>query len=275
MASQIGTVVERLQTSRREVLRSDQLAAVGKLAAGMAHELRNPLMTMKILVQSAIERGESGSLAGRDLNVLDEEIKRQERSLQNFLDFARPQKLQTRIFDILKVVKHTLTFVAGQAERQSVHIHCDLPVAPISISGDAEQIRQVFLNLLLNAFDALPEGGEVFVTISQVLEEMETTDGMAAASVAARPPNWLVVCVADNGRGVPLELGDQIFEPFVSTKDTGTGLGLSICHQIVTAHGGQISAVNRPTGGAEFIVQLPLAMASGGLAAAQVVQLIR
>jgi signal transduction histidine kinase len=107
------------------------------------------------------------------------------------------------------------------------------------------QLRQVLLNLLLNALDALPAGGAVSV-------EIETTGAAGNGS-----PGWVTVRVSDTGRGLPSELGSKIFEPFVSTKPTGIGLGLSICKRIVESHGGQIESLSRPEGGAEFTIRLP------------------
>jgi two-component system, NtrC family, sensor histidine kinase HydH len=245
IADQIGAVVERLQESRREALRAEQLAAVGQMAAGIAHELRNPLMAMKILVQAAAEASPP-HLADRDLFVLEEEITRLERSAETFLDFARPPELERRTFDLRVLVGQVLDLVSARADRQGIRVSCDFPQEQtIPIRADMGQVRQVLLNLMLNALDAVSEGGSVLVGI-------ETADAAENGS-----PGWVTVRVRDTGRGLPSELGAKIFEPFVSTKPTGIGLGLSICKRIVESHGGEIAAVNRSTGGAEFTVRLP------------------
>jgi signal transduction histidine kinase len=245
IADQIGAVVERLQESRREALRAEQLAAVGQMAAGIAHELRNPLMAMKILVQAAAEASPP-NLADRDLRVLEEEITRLERSAETFLDFARPPEIERRTFDLKLLAGQVIDLVSSRAGRQGIHIACDFPKGQsIPIRADMGQVRQVLLNLLLNALDAMPQGGQASV-------EIETSDSPGNVL-----PGWVTVRVRDAGHGLPSELGAKIFEPFVSTKPTGIGLGLSICKRIVESHGGQIQAVNRPEGGAEFIVRLP------------------
>jgi two-component system sensor histidine kinase HydH len=245
IADQIGAVVERLQESRREALRAEQLAAVGQMAAGIAHELRNPLMAMKILVQAAAEASPP-ALADRDLLVLEEEITRLERSAETFLDFARPPEIERRTFDLRLLIAQMLDLVAPRAGRQGVRVSCNFPESrAIPIRADLGQVRQVLLNLLLNALDAVPQGGTISV-------EIETSAGVAVGS-----PGWVTVRVCDTGCGLPSELGHKIFEPFVSTKPTGIGLGLSICKRIVESHGGQIEALNRPGGGAEFTVRLP------------------
>jgi len=246
IAEQIGAVVERLQQSQREVLRAEQLAAVGQMAAGMAHELRNPLMSMKVLVQSAAERIPSAALDRHDLAVLDEEITRLERLVQTLLDFARPPQLEKRALDARGLLEQTGALVSGRAEQQGVRIECEVPPEPVVIQADVGQLRQVLLNLLLNALDALPKGGTVWLQMAD-----------AAA--------WLTLRVADTGPGLPAGLAHRIFEPFVSTKETGIGLGLSICKRIIEAHGGEIVASDRPEGGAVFTVRLPLSTVAGPL----------
>jgi two-component system sensor histidine kinase HydH len=245
IADQIGAVVERLQESRREALRAEQLAAVGQMAAGIAHELRNPLMAMKILVQAAAE-ADPPALADRDLLVLEEEITRLERSAETFLDFARPPEIERRTFDLRLLVSQLIDLVLPRAVRQGIRVTCAAPEnQQIPIRADMGQVRQVLLNLLLNALDALPDGGAISV-------EIETSNAGANGS-----EGWVTLRVCDTGLGLPSELGSKIFEPFVSTKPTGIGLGLSICKRIVESHGGQIQAINRPGGGAEFTVRLP------------------
>jgi two-component system, NtrC family, sensor histidine kinase HydH len=249
IAEQIGAVLERLEESRREALRAEQLAAVGQMAAGIAHELRNPLMAMKILVQAASEESPP-VLAGRDLTVLEEEITRLERSTETFLDFARPPEIERRTFDLRNLIGQTLDLVSVRAQREGVQLRCELPGnRPLLIQADMGQIRQVVLNLLLNALDAVPHGGSVWFEVD--VAENESQNGVTR-------PTGLTLRVCDTGPGIPIELGTKIFEPFVGTKPSGIGLGLSICKRIVESHGGEINAENRSTGGAVFTVWLPL-----------------
>jgi signal transduction histidine kinase len=238
MAGQIGAVVGRLQQSQREALRAEQLAAVGQMAAGVAHELRNPLTSMKILVQSAADRGPAGGLAGRDLAVLEEEITRLEQLTTTLLDFARPPQVEKRAFHAQTLLEDTVDLVSSRAAQRDVRIDCDLPAEPVWMEADAGQVRQVVYNLLLNALEALQDGGSVRL----------------ALEAAGR---WVVVRVTDTGPGLPAGLGDDVFTPFVSTKPTGIGVGLSICKRIAEAHGGAITAADRPGGGAVFTVRLP------------------
>ncbi|HVC96802.1 MAG TPA: ATP-binding protein [Pirellulales bacterium] len=274
MADHVGTVVERLEQRELEVLRGEQLAAVGQLAAGIAHEVRNPLMAMKILVQAAVARDDGGGLRGRDLMVVDEEITRLEQSIQSLLDFARPPQLAKSTVDVRGLVSQTLDLVSARAERQRVAVHYEPPAQAVDVEADSGQIRQVLLNLLFNALDSVSVGGriEVRTVANDVRAERPVLAfdddrepafrSLLSSHAAAGGPlkaadGWCSIHIADSGEGLPAELGDRIFEPFVSTKETGTGLGLPICRRIVEAHGGRIEAVNRKQGGAEFVVLLP------------------
>ncbi|WP_010587588.1 sensor histidine kinase [Schlesneria paludicola] len=248
----IATIVGRLQQRELEVLHSEQLAAVGQLAAGLAHELRNPLMPMKMLVQGAIERDDGQGLRGEQLLVVEEEISRLEHSIQDFLDFARPPTLEKRPLDVRLVVEQTVELISGRADRQRVQIFDDFPDTPVIVEADAAQLRQVMLNVLLNALDALPDGGRVDVTISNT-----RSPDWHGSSDTVRTKPWTIISIHDSGKGFASEMLERLFEPFFSTKETGTGLGMSICQRIIEAHGGVISASNSPQGGAIVSLSLP------------------
>jgi signal transduction histidine kinase len=277
----IAEVVERLQQRETELLRSEQLANLGQLAAGVAHELRNPLMPMKILVQAALERNDGVGLKGRSLQVINEEIGRLEDTICSFLDYARPPVPEKSALDIREVVSGTLDLVTGRARQQGVEIEATLPSEELVTQIDRSQIRQLLLNLLLNALDALPEGGRIQCSVvpcdpdrdSQpsngdrsafVVAGSETFtehDAMRLLSASPRPRSckkkWLALQVADDGPGIPADALGGVFEPFVTTKETGTGLGLSVCRRIAAAHDGELTVRNRSSGGAEFTLLLP------------------
>ena len=256
IAERIGAVIERLQQSERDARKAEHLAAVGQMAAGMAHELRNPLMPMKILVQAAAERSPSPGLDERDLAVLEQEITRLERSIQLFLDFARPPRVEKRTFDAGEMLTSLVGLLTPRAQQQGVRLECRLPDQPVLIQADVGQIRQVVLNLLLNALDATGHGGTILLEMA-VAGHPSKGDGTS--------DRWLTLRVSDTGCGLPAGLGQRIFEPFVSTKETGLGLGLSICKRIVEAHEGEIQAANRPEGGAVFTIRLPCLEPAMGL----------
>lgn len=244
ISERVAMVVEQLQQTQRDVLRSEQLAAVGQLAAGLAHELRNPLMAMKLLVQTASEQGDAEAiLTGRDLAIIEEEIERLEHLVQMFLDFARPPKLRVDTFDVRQSVRRAVHLLDQRAAHRGVVLSVRVPQDPVVVEADEMQVRQVLLNLILNAMDAVPNGGAIAVELGAAADSDET--------------HWAVLRVLDNGCGLPAELGNRIFDPFISTKETGIGLGLSICRRIVESHGGSISAASRAGGGSVFTVRLP------------------
>jgi signal transduction histidine kinase len=224
----------------RALSRSEQLAAVGQLAAGVAHEVRNPLTSIKMLVEAALRRPDSKALTRDDLEVIHGEVKRLEGTVQGFLDFARPPRLDRAPCDLRAIVGQSVELVRTRARQQGVTLDVNAPDAAVTADVDRGQICTVLVNLLLNALDAMPRGGRLEVRAE------------AAGDRA-------VVRVADTGAGIAPAVAGRLFTPFVSTKPTGTGLGLSLSRRILAEHGGDIRAGNRPEGGAVFLVTLPLA----------------
>ncbi len=233
----VTAVLDRLRQVERDALRAEQLALVGQMAAGVAHEVRNPLMAIKLLVQAAADPHRAAPFRPRDLAVIEGEIDRLEGIVSGFLDFARPPAPVKQVVDLGPVVEGAVASLRGRAGLQAVTLDVDLAAAPAA-HADPNQLRQVLYNLVYNALDAQPGGGEVRVTAVDVGGGVE-------------------LCVEDRGGGPPADLGERIFDPFVSTKPTGVGLGLSICRRIVESHGGAIRAAARPGGGAVFTLRLP------------------
>jgi two-component system, NtrC family, sensor histidine kinase HydH len=240
ISRQIEQVVQSLRQKEREVSRAEQLAALGQLAAGVAHEIRNPLTSIKMLVQTLREELGPHSATGDDLQVIDQEIRRMERCLQSFIDYARPPKLDTRPLDLAVPVQGTLALISGRARQQSVAVEFCPPPRPIMVVADNEQLRQLLLNLALNALDAMPLGGTLKI------------------DVGPSPAGDAQLTVRDTGPGIAEKLMPDLFQPFATTKETGLGLGLVTCRRIAETHGGRLSAANQPQGGACFTLLLPL-----------------
>jgi two-component system sensor histidine kinase HydH len=223
----------------RTVLRAESLAEVGQVAAGLAHELRNPLTAIKMLVQANREDAESQDLPAEDLRVIELEIRRMEDRLNVFIDFARPPRPERRLVDLKTVVDQTLALVGGRARKQRVALNFEPPSSPVEVEADGEQLRQLLVNLALNALDSMPRGGVLDVEIQPA------ADGQVE------------VIVLDTGPGIPARHFARLYEPFFTTKETGLGLGLPVSQRIAHDHGGTLCAANRPQGGARFMLRLP------------------
>lgn len=243
VAKSASAVLDRLKQTERDALRAEQLAWAGQMAAGIAHEVRNPLMAIKLLIQALAAGGSGERLRPRDIQVLEEEIIRLEQIISSFLDFARPPRPDKKPVDVVPLVWQVATRVRGRAELQGVAIEVDSPATPVVAQIDSNQVQQVLYNLIFNALDAQPSGGRIRVAVG-------VDRGRAAPA--------LLIQVEDEGPGLPVHVRAKLFEPFVSTKDSGMGLGLSICRRIVESHGGEIQASNREGGGAAFALQIPL-----------------
>ncbi|MCA9089544.1 MAG: hypothetical protein KDA90_13045 [Planctomycetaceae bacterium] len=243
MARQVATTVERLQDSQRESLRSEQLAAIGQLAAGLAHEIRNPLTAMKTIVQLARNQGGAAALNDKDVEILDEEITRLNDHVQIFLDYARPPNPRRQQVNLCDVIQRTVQLTTRRAEQQGITIRTSLPDHPVVTTADPDLLQQVVLNLVLNAIDAQPGGGDIELKLMEPPAETET--------------GKIQIEFLDAGPGFRTESPEHLFDPFFSTKESGTGLGLAISRRIIEQHGGTITASNRPTGGARFTIEIP------------------
>jgi signal transduction histidine kinase len=252
MVEEIERVVDQLQQRDREVLRAEQLAAVGQVAAGVAHELRNPLTSVKMLVQTGLEGDQPTGLPAEDLAIIEQEVRRMEQCIQTFIDFARPPRSERTRADLGGVVRRALALVEGRARRQKVTLAADLPPNPVYLEIDADQIHQVVVNLILNALDALPRGGTVAVSLASVARPAATVNGQRSLDQGVE------VRIQDTGPGIARGIRERMFEPFVSSKETGLGLGLNICKRLIEVHGGTIRGENAAEGGAVFAFTLPM-----------------
>ena len=239
----VEEVAEHLQQQQREMLRAEQLSAVGQLAASVAHEVRNPLTSVKLLVEAALRPQNSRPFARDQLQIVHREIVRVEKTVQGLLDFARPPALQCVPCDLRTVVAQAVDLVRARAQQQRISLDVKCPSQPVSRSIDRGQFTTVLVNLLLNGLDAMPGGGRLEVRLE------------------AWPAAEVCLTVSDTGKGIPPEMESQLFTPFASNKPTGTGLGLCISKRVVEEHGGRITAGNRPGGGACFTIILPEAPA--------------
>lgn len=225
----------------RRLLRAEQLAAVGQLAASVAHEVRNPLTGVKLLLQAAVRAVNPTQLTPDRLHLLLHEIARIERTVQGLLDFARTAPPNRNLHDLRSVVETAIGLAQSRAEAKAISIRGESPQEPLPVSVDHDQLLSLLTNLLANAVDATPPGGQIGVNTG-----LDST-GMIQVEV------W------DTGPGIDPAVAEQLFDPFVTTKPTGTGLGLNVARRIARDHGGTLTVANRPTGGTCFTLTLPAA----------------
>lgn len=238
ISDRIRSVVDELEEARQLATQSERLAALGELAAGVAHEIRNPLTSVKLLIQTASERHPQAAMNPRQIEVVLHEIARMESMVQGLLDFAKPPQIRRAVQDLRQTVWRALNVVHARAEQRRIQIIERSPNVPTLVNADSEQLHTVFANLAINAIDAMPNGGELQVFI-----------GISGDRV--------VVKLHDSGPGVSPELLERIFDPFVTTKARGTGLGLAISRRVMIEHQGRLAVENHAGGGACFTVEIP------------------
>jgi signal transduction histidine kinase len=213
------------------------MAAVGRLAASVAHEVNNPLQAIALHLQLVADEGLNK--AGQEqIEVVQGELDRIAHIVQRLLEFQRPKQSTPSVQKVLAVLEDVLALAAKQLQQTGVTVKVDMAgdLAPVLASGD--QLKQVFLNLILNAIEAMPGGGKLII------------DGQQSKDV-------IIISFIDTGSGIASEDMDQLFEPFFSTKHTGTGLGLAVSQEIIANHKGVLEAANNPDQGAVFTVTLP------------------
>jgi PAS domain S-box-containing protein len=241
------------QAEERERLR-DRLASLGEMAAGIAHELKNPLAGIEVMAGLLRRQVPNSPDAQSLLADIISEAKLANAIVVEMLEFVRPIRLQVERTDVTDVLHQAITLAESKVKRGGVLVQLDLASELPMIHGDHHQLCQVFTNLLTNAFEALDGRGHV--AIRAVVEALEQDPEFA--SDAPPPTPTVVVDVTDDGPGVPTDLSDRIFDPFFTTKPQGSGLGLPIVRKIVDAHDGRIDLTSTPGQGTRFRVTLPV-----------------
>ncbi len=226
-----------------EVRRREQLAAIGNLAAGVAHEIRNPLSSIKGYATYFSGRFPEGSEDREAARVMVGEVERLNRAVTELIGLSKATDVRLRPVDLGVPVRDTLRLIAQDAALRKVEVRF-AETTPLTVSADPDRLRQVVLNLCLNALEAMPSGGRLELELRS--EHNECGEPRA------------VLDVRDTGPGIPPEDLPRIFDPYFTTKGGGTGLGLSTAHKIMEAHGGSVSAVSEPGAGATFRLCLPL-----------------
>jgi two-component system, NtrC family, sensor histidine kinase HydH len=240
MEERIQKTSADLRKTEAQLIRSEKLAALGQMSAGIAHEIRNPLTSINILIHSLTENLPPETAHREDLKVIEEEIQRINEIVEQFLRFARPAPPLFQETEVATVFDEVVQLLKPQIERQRITVSRDFDTVPL-ITFDREQMKQVVLNLLINALQAMPQGGRLDLA-AKVLQDNR----------------WMKLSIRDSGVGIPPENLKKLFDPFFSTKEGGIGLGLSIAHRIIDQHHGKIEVESRPGEGTAFHLWLPL-----------------
>ncbi len=243
-ALQLG---QELEVARR-------LAAIGRLTAGVGHEVKNPINAMVVhleLLRGKLAGGDASALTGaqRHVDILAGEMQRLDRVVQTLADFSRPMELHLREHDLRRVVGAVTELTAAEMQENGVQVVVEAPAEPVMVRVDAELMRQALLNLMLNGMQAMTSGGTMRVTIR-------------------REHPFAVVEVADEGEGIPAELLPRIFELYFTTKAKGSGIGLATTYRILQMHGGAMDVrsnadASSPERGTTFTLRLPIASGAG------------
>lgn len=240
-------LAEQNEQLRREVQRAEQLKAVATLAAGMAHEIKNPLTAIKTFAEYLPERYEDPEFRHKFSKVISQEVNKMNDLVHRLLEFAKPPPPKRQSVRISQLLGETLQFLQGSLLKGRIGVETQLSEDDC-VLADASQMRQVFLNILLNSIEAMPSGGAIRIA-------------------SGRHNGHLNIRISDNGPGMSAAVAARAFDPFYTTKPNGTGLGLSVVHSIVREHGGKVLLASREQEGTEVRIHLPMTGGGDGAAA--------
>jgi len=241
--NQVQEANSSLRTVREQLIHGERMAAIGEMATNLVHELKNPLITIGGFAGRLVKALPEDSRELRYAETIERETAHLEKMLTDILVFSRKPTICYNQCDLIGIIKDGLEGCAATMEDRNILVKPFLGEGPWTVLGDAQQLRQVFLNLLLNAADAMPEGGSIEIKAQKIYPDAD----------------YITISIADTGGGVPAEIQHMIFNPFFTTKRHGTGLGLSIIKRILQNHNGSISVSNSDQG-AVFNINLPLAL---------------
>ncbi len=264
-ALMVLTDITTLKRLEMQIRRSDRLASLGTLSAGMAHEIKNPLVSIKTFAQLLPERYQDSDFRETFFSLIGHEVDRIDSLVNQLLRFARPAKPLLKPMHVHEVLEKALLLVGHRLYQKDIKLTRSWHAEVDTIRADADQIEQVFLNFFINALDAMKPGGSLTVTT-----EIGTTETWPTAlpDDTGEVREILRVSVEDDGSGIKPEDVAHVFDPFFTTKDYGTGLGLSVVHGIVQEHGGQIEVESELARGTSFHILLPLVRFQEEVAAA-------
>jgi len=238
---ELADFANELERSQAQLIQAEKMAAIGRLAASIAHEINNPLQAIHTSLHLSTNPKLAEERRREYLTMAQKEVGRLIEIVRRMLDFYRPSAGQMVSVDVNRVLEDALAIAGKRLQHGGIHLHTRLATDLPSVPGVPDQLTQVFLNILINAIEAMPDGGDLHV--GTLLSE----DG-----------EWVLVAFRDSGPGLTAEQIAHIFEPFYTTKPDGTGLGLAVSYGIIEQHGGTIEVSSQPGQGATFIVRLPV-----------------
>ena len=246
MSRKMADDIEQLRDLNEQLIRTEKLAAMGTLSAGLAHEVNNPLASISSLIQMMQAKNDLNADTNEKLKLISTQISRITQVTRDMMNFARIRPAAKSPVAINQLIEDGLRLANFDKSFQKLRLKKDLAEALPKVFADQDQLQQVFLNLFLNARDAMPNGGELFIKTSEAKKE-------------------ITIQISDNGSGITGKNIKRIFDPFFTTKPAGkgTGLGLAVCYGIVTAHGGRIEAAANAANGTTFFIILPVNEVSG------------
>jgi two-component system, NtrC family, sensor histidine kinase HydH len=242
IAGELQVTLEEKKVFEEQLIRSGRLQALGELTAGLAHEIKNPLASIKGASEIVADEIAPDSPRQKMVEIQKRELDRLQTLLDRFLRFARPSIVEWKRLNLCSIIEHVRQLVAAQAQERGISLKSSGEQRSLQVMGDEEQLTQVILNLVLNAVDVSPAGSSVHLSCSMANH---------------RGRRYGRVVVDDEGPGVPFKLRQEIFNPFYSTKDFGSGLGLSIAARIMDQHNGYLRVDDAPEGGARFETFVP------------------
>lgn len=281
--------VSRVEDSQRALIQAEKLATAGRMTAAIAHEINNPLQAVQNCLHLAARSDLPDEMRQKYFEMTQTELERLMSTVQRMLDFYRPTVARQPV-QIVDLLDHVVRLMSSELHKRSIRVTTSWPSNLPEVLAVSSQIQQVFINLILNAFDAMPEGGELLISVSRMTSAAQGQDAVEGGrgastlqparrggkrasadveelvvplvneiknSTVAETDDFVEVSFADTGPGVPVDVRDSLFEPFVSTKPGGTGLGLSVSYGIISTHGGELSLDLDYQAGARFRITLP------------------
>lgn len=242
MSHQLLLTRERMEEAHQKLIQAEKLASIGRLAAGIAHEIRNPLTSVKLNIQKLLQGNRLDETEEEHLNLSQRGITQMEKFVKELLNFTRGSELNLERFSIEQIVDEAVKMIADSLELKKVTLERNLKEGLPQVLVDGDKLRQVFLNILRNAYEAVEEGGKINISLSHLQDDSR---------------GKIRVLISDNGCGIPEHAREVIFELFYTTKSSGIGLGLANARKIIEEHKGSIKVRNKEGKGASFEILIP------------------